>query len=416
MPLVARSAVIGTITLGRSQDQPAYDQESVALVEALAERAAAAIDNSRAHAASTEVALTLQRSLMPLDLATPPWLELGFRYQPGSVDTEVGGDWFDVIPLSLGRTALVIGDVMGRGIHAAAVMGQLRAAVRAYAALDLAPDRLMTELDRLVQGLGDGALVTCVYGVLDATTGELTFCNAGHLPPVQVSADGARALELPTGAPLGVGGVPFETTSSMMRPGEVLVLYTDGLVESRERDVHSGIVELTDRLRGPHRDLDALCGAALEAMVGPDGHDDDAAVLAIGLRGEGGRLQAWQLSVADGVAPVPRVRAEVAATLTGWGLDSAVPGCQQLVGELLANAVRHGQDGVQLRIGQLDDTLRVEVRDDGPDLPRLSRAGPDQESGRGLVLVDAMARRWGVDRDPDGGKTVWFELSADADR
>ncbi len=416
VPLVARSAVIGTVTLGRARDLPPYDPDAVALVEALAERAAAAIDNSRAHAASTEVALTLQRSLMPLDLATPPWLELGFRYQPGSLDTEVGGDWFDVIPVGLGRTGLVIGDVMGRGIRAAAVMGQLRAAVRAYAALDLEPDRLVTELDRLVLGLGDAALVTCVYAVLDAPTGQVTWCNAGHLPPVVVSADGGvRTIELPTGAPLGVGGVRFETASSHLAPGDVVVLYTDGLVESRRRDVHSGIVELTEQLGRPSADLDGLCGAALEAMVGPAGHDDDAAVLAVGLRGEGGRLQAWELTVTHGAAEVSRVRTEVAATLAAWGLESVGSACLQLVGELLANALRHGRDRVRLRLGQVDRTLRVEVHDDGPDLPRLQSPGPEHEAGRGLVLVDALARTWGVVHSRGTGKTVWFELSVDID-
>ena len=412
VPLVAHGSIIGTISIGRDPDHPAYDDDAVALAKALAERAAAAIDNSRAHESRTQVALTLQRSLLPLDLQTPAGLELGFRYVPGSLETEVGGDWFDLIPLSVGRSAVVIGDVMGRGVHAAAVMGQLRAAVRAYASIDLAPERLMTELDRLVQGLDDGGLVTCIYGVVDALTGELTLCNAGHLPPVVVSADGARTLDLPTGAPLGVGGVPFRTSSQSLGPESVLVLYTDGLVESRDRDVSSGIIAVTEVLGRPHDGMDDLCAQALHAMVGDQGHDDDAAIIAVRRSGHRDGARAARLSLRGDAAAVSRARADLKETLTTWGFDGSADTCVLLAGELLANAARHAGTDIELRVGLLAGTLRVEVRDQAPGTPLRRAPQLEDENGRGLVLLETLAERWGVNRLPDGGKSVWFEVPA----
>ncbi|HEU4910485.1 MAG TPA: SpoIIE family protein phosphatase [Actinomycetes bacterium] len=410
VPLLAHGSPIGGLTVGREAGDGPYDPETVALAEALAERAAAAIDNSRAHAARTEVAVTLQRSLMPLDLPTLPGLSLGFRYLPGTRDTEVGGDWFDVIPLSIGRSAVVIGDVMGRGVRAAAVMGQLRAAVRAYASLDLAPDALITELDRLVQGLGDGALVTCVYGVLDTLTGELTLCNAGHLPPLVTWEGGTYALELPSGAPLGVGGVDFETVDVSLPPDAALVLYTDGLVESRDRDVHAGIAELTGLLGPPHEDLDTLCDAVLRTMVGDAGHDDDAAILAV--RRTTGRdgLTALRLLISDDLAAIGRARPVVEGALVRWGVPGAAETCVLLATELITNAVRHSGTTVELRVGLSGGLVAMEVHDDGPGTPQLRQPGRDDESGRGLVLLDRLSDRWGVRRSPRGGKSVWFEV------
>ncbi len=301
---------------------------------------------------------------------------------------------------------------MGRGIHAAAVMGQLRAAVRAYASLDLAPDTLMTELDSLVQGLGDGGLVTCVYGVLDALTGELTLCNAGHVPPVVLSDGRVRALELPTGAPLGVGGIRFETASTNLPPGGTVVMYTDGLVESRHRDVHTGIGALTDLLATPPTDdLDALCERAVRDLVGVSGHDDDAAILIVRRSAPGGPFGAQRLVLEKDVAAVPRVRAEVVAILDGWGLPTIADTAALLAGELLANAVRHAGGGAELRIGLTAGVVCVEVHDDQPGAPRLQDPDPASESGRGLLLLDAMSERWGVRRSARGGKAVWFELS-----
>lgn len=416
VPLIAHGATIGTLTVGRSRAEDAYDPDTTALAEALAERAAAAIDNSRAHAARTEVALTLQRSLMPMDLVTPGGLAMGFCYQPGTVGTEVGGDWFDVIPLTVGRCAVVIGDVMGRGIRAAAVMGQLRAAVRAYASLDLAPDILMTELDRLVQGLGDGALVTAVYGVLDTLTGELALCSAGHPPPVAMTSSEARALDLPTGAPLGVGGVRFETAVLDLSEDTALLLYTDGLVESRQRDAHVGVEQLIDLVAdlpaAAANDLDALCERLLQTMVGPAGHDDDAAVLAVRRSVGSDKDRARRVLLGGGVGGISRARSALSAALRGWGVPAIADTCVLLAGELLANAVRHAGTDIEMRFGLFGGVVSVEIHDQGEGTPDLRQPDLDEESGRGMLLVDALSERWGVRRSPGGGKSVWFELQA----
>ncbi len=297
VPLRARGRVMGPLVLSRSAGREPFDSDDLALASELADRAGAALDNARLYAREREGALMLQRSLLPRGVAQPPGVSVAFRYVPAGRGAEVGGDWFDVVPLADGRIALVVGDVAGHGPAAAATMGRLRTAVRALAGLDLSPDELLRRVDKLgddlTPGQAEGWLATAVYAVYDPATRRCAIARAGHLPPVLVEEDGpfgrcaARLLDLPAGVPLGVGGVPFETTELDVPDGAVLVLYTDGLVEARGKDIDAGI----ERMRATlcHR-LDSLEGACDELLAGldPDREPDDVALLVARLgRGEG---------------------------------------------------------------------------------------------------------------------------------
>ncbi len=283
VPLQARGRVLGAMQFLSSRTDRRYDANDLALAEDLAHRAAVAIENAQSFQASADASLALQRSLLPTSLPEVPGLELDWHYRPGTAGTQVGGDWFDVIPLPNRRVALVIGDVMGRGIQAAAVMGQLRTATRAYAALDLPPERVLGLLDGLVQTLDVPQIVTAVYAVYDPVGREVTIANAGHVPPI-VLPPGAELPSPgrgpgPTGIPLGVGGVPFTAQSVSLVPGTVLALYTDGLVETRERDVVDGIAVLTQVLARSGPVLDGLADATVDALTPAGGSDDDVALL-----------------------------------------------------------------------------------------------------------------------------------------
>ncbi|MGW7001254.1 SpoIIE family protein phosphatase [Streptomyces sp. NPDC054933] len=280
VPLIARGAVVGALDLKRARNPLPFTEDDAVLASELAARAAVCIDNARWYQAQRRAALTLQRDLLPTRPPRRPGLEVAYRYQPAAGTSEVGGDWFDVIPLTGDRTALVVGDVMGSGITAAATMGQLRTATRTLAELGLDPADLMGHLDRVADGLGR-SIATCVYVVHDPERGQCRISNAGHLPPVLMRPGQApELLDLPTGAPLGVGGVPFETTLVDVAPGDQLVLYTDGLVETRDTSIDTRLNALLDVLSGPHRALETTCDILLRVLRHPDDHDDVALLIA----------------------------------------------------------------------------------------------------------------------------------------
>ncbi|MFJ9799966.1 SpoIIE family protein phosphatase [Streptomyces sp. NPDC101145] len=281
VPLTARGTVLGALSLRRTRDAVPFDDDDLVLARELAGRAAVAVDNARWYQREHDTVLTLQRSLLPHAPEPRPGLELAHRYEPAGAAGEVGGDWFDVIPLAGGRTALVVGDVMGSGVSAATTMGQLRTAARALADLDLDPADLLRHVDRGTTGLRDST-ATCVYGVYDPRRREFRVANAGHLPPVRVPLEGPpRLLDLPTGVPLGVGGVPFDTTTAALEPGDRLVLYTDGLIEVRGQSIDARLEQLLALLRETGgRSLDAMCDEVLDAMREPDVHDDVALLVA----------------------------------------------------------------------------------------------------------------------------------------
>ncbi|MGW1893949.1 SpoIIE family protein phosphatase [Streptomyces sp. NPDC002004] len=281
VPLVARGEVLGALDLKRTGNPAAFDDDDVILAVELAARAAVSIDNARWFQAQRHTALTLQRSLLPEPASRLPGLEASCRYQPADATSEIGGDWFDAIPLCGDQTALVVGDVMGSGINAAATMGQLRTATRAFAELDLAPAEVLRHLDHLTEGV-EQTIATCIYCVYDPHRHECRIALAGHLPPALLQPGRApQLLDLPTGAPLGVGGVPFTTTSIGFRPGDQLVLYTDGLVETRNEPIDVCLERLLDAL-GKTRDLtlEDTSDRVLETLRPPGGEDDVALLIA----------------------------------------------------------------------------------------------------------------------------------------
>ncbi|MFE7271350.1 SpoIIE family protein phosphatase [Streptomyces sp. NPDC057623] len=280
VPLIARGEVLGALDLKRTRNPLPFSEDDLLLARELAARAAVQIDNARWYQNARDTALTLQRSLLPSHPPVTGGLEVASRYQPAGASAEVGGDWFDVIPLEDGKTALVVGDVMGSGIDAATTMGRLRTATHTLASLDLEPARLLEHLDKITEGL-DHSIATCVYAIHDPRLRQCRIANAGHLPPARLrSGHAPELLELPTGVPLGVGGVPFSTTTFDLEPGDRLVFYTDGLVETRQHPLDERLAALLELLDGPDRPLEEVCDLLLHTLHRPENADDVALLIA----------------------------------------------------------------------------------------------------------------------------------------
>jgi serine phosphatase RsbU (regulator of sigma subunit)/anti-sigma regulatory factor (Ser/Thr protein kinase) len=409
VPLRARGRVLGVVGLARDPGGPTYVATDVALAEEIAARAALALDNVRLYDEARATAVALQRSLLPSPQPRVTGVDTAQRYLPGSRDLGVGGDWFDVITLSCGRVALVIGDVMGRGLRAAAAMGQLRTAVRMLAVLDPMPEDLLRHLDDLAQGTDEVQLATCVYAVFDPVTRSLSYATAGHPPPVLQRPDGpTELLPQPSGAPLGVGGVPFESVTLEVPDGARLVLYTDGLVESRDVDIDDGLRRLGRALESGPSGLDPLCDHVLTELDRAAGHEDDVALLVTQLTGlDPDRIRTWQLD--GGLETVASAREWVRGTLATWGLEPMVELAELLVSELVTNALRHANGPIELTALLLDDVVTLGVSDADQPLPRLRKAKEGDEGGRGLQLVAMLSARWGA-RPTAEGKVVWCEL------
>ncbi|QIY73217.2 SpoIIE family protein phosphatase [Streptomyces sp. RLB1-33] len=428
VPMVAHDTVVGLAQFSRTKGSEPFGDRDRALAVELAARAAVCIDNARLYRREHERALILQRSLLPPGDPEASGLDIACRYLPGNAATEVGGDWFDVIELPGHRTALVVGDVMGRGLRAAVAMGELRTAVRTLALLDLEPAEVLSALDEIARGLGTPGgvqqatraarqprdadlsevyLATCVYAVYDSVTRRCTFANAGHLPPVLVEpGESALMLDVPPGMPLGVGGEPFEEVEVELPEGALLALYTDGLVESRDHPLDEGLQAFVGALTDPSRPLEDVCDHVLNTLDTHHGEDDIALLMA--------RVQGLPAdSVGDWTLPreprsVGRAREYARTQLTAWDLEPLVDTAELLVSELVTNALRYGEGEIRLRL-LLDRTLVCEVWDAGLVQPRRRRARDTDEGGRGLQLVGLLSAAWGSRRTPRG-KTVWFEL------
>ncbi|MFJ9825907.1 SpoIIE family protein phosphatase [Streptomyces sp. NPDC101160] len=429
VPMVAHDTVVGLVQFSRAKGSEPFGERDRALAVELASRAAVCIDNARLYRREHERALILQRSLLPPGDPEAAGLDIACRYLPGTVGSEVGGDWFDVIELPGHRTALVIGDVMGRGLRAAVAMGELRTAVRTLAQLDLEPAEVLSHLDEIARGLGTPAgaqqsarahhkargpelsevyLATCVYAVYDPVTRRCTFANAGHLPPVLVEpGQEARLLDVPPGMPLGVGGEPFEEVTVELPEGALLALYTDGLVESRDHPLDEGLNAFRNALAKPNRPLEDVCDHVLTTLDTRHGEDDIALLMARiqGLPSEA--VGDWRLPREP--RSVGRARELARAQLTAWELEPLVDTVELLVSELVTNALRYGEGEIRLRLLR-DRTLVCEVWDAGLVQPRRRRAKDTDEGGRGLQLVGLLSAAWGSRRTPRG-KTVWFELA-----
>jgi PAS domain S-box-containing protein len=422
LPLRRRDQTRGVLSFARSVNDRPYDDEDLALAIEIAGRFSVALDNAHAYESQQLVALTLQRSMLPAQLPPAEGLEPESVYLPGGGDTEVGGDWFDLIPLSTGRTGIVIGDVMGRGVHAAAVMGQLRAATRAFAVLDLAPATVLHQLDELVTALEAIQLVTCVYAVFDPATGVLTAANAGHLPPLLLRDGSATRLPLESGTLLGLGDSRFSEQQIPLQPGDAVVLYTDGLVETRGSDLDEGIERLCQALSAS-APVGRTCATALRTMLAvpaipdlPDGpeddadYDDDVAMLVLRATGHRSGREPLILTLPARIEAPRQARDGARTAALGWGLGHDVADTTALVvSELVTNAVLHTGSALTVRLRPADHVLHVEVLDDDSRPPRMRDPLDDEDSGRGLHLVEALSRRWGI-RTLDTGKVVWSEI------
>ncbi|ORT54754.1 SpoIIE family protein phosphatase [Streptomyces sp. CB03238] len=364
-----------------------------------------------------ETAVTLQRSLLPQELEQPDDLRVAATYQPGGTDAAVGGDWYDVITLGAGRTALVIGDVMGRGVRAAAVMGQLRTAVRAYARLDLPPHEVLQLLDGLAAEIDASQIATCVYAVHDPNEGRLVYASAGHLPILVRDEDGTvrRAAE-PTGPPLGTGGWLHTSGTIALPPGSTAVLYTDGLVERRREDIDEGVAALERALAGATGTPQVVCDRLLRSLGVTAEHDDDVAVLVLQHPSRTGPdaelFHNAALDLLGGVEAAPRARAFASGVLSSWRFPVELRDLGVLAtSELVANSLQHGTPPMRLRLRRTDRRLIIEVTDGDDHLPRRRRAETEDEAGRGISIIATIASSWGSRRTPGGGKAVWCEFA-----
>ncbi|MFF8586841.1 SpoIIE family protein phosphatase [Streptomyces althioticus] len=413
VPLRARGTTLGVAIAVRNIRPDGFAADDALLAEEIASRAAVCVDNARRFARERATALTLQHSLLPRVLPGQAAVEIAHRYLPSASAAGIGGDWFDVIPLSGTRVALVVGDVVGHGIPSTATMGRLCTAVRTLADVDLPPEELLTHLDDLVAHLAADERedvpelgATCLYAVYDPVSRHLAVAAAGHPAPALLMPDGTcRLVPLNTGPPLGVGGLPFEATELELPEGCVVAFYTDGLIEGRGRDVDHSTQELCRALKAPAESLDALCDVVLKAVL-PEEPGDDVALLLARTRA----LGAGQVAARD-VAPdpgeVPAVRQWVVELLSAWDLDDIAFVTELVVSELVTNAIRYGEPPIRVRLIR-DRTLICEVTDSSSTSPHLRRAHAFDEGGRGLLLVAQLTQRWGS-RQADGGKTIWAE-------
>ncbi|SMQ14653.1 PAS domain S-box-containing protein [Streptomyces sp. Ag82_O1-12] len=421
VPLRARGVTLGLVHFLRHRTPDSFSEDDLLLAEDIVARAAVSVDNARRFTRERRTALALQRSLLPERLPELAAMDIAYRYLPTGTGADIGGDWFDVIPLSGARVALVVGDVVGHGIQASATMGRLRTAVRTLADVDLAPDELLTQLDDLVIRLDreEGPEVrgeqeasgqigaTCLYAVYDPVSRRCTMARAGHPPPALVTPDGSvRFVDLPAGPPLGLGGLPFEAAEVQLEENSLLALYTDGLIEAPGHDIEVGIALLRQALNGPAVTLEETCEQVLSTLLtGRPADDDVVLMLARTAVLDAGQVRTWQLP--PDPAAVARARKMAGEQLAEWGLTEAEFATELIVSELVTNALRYGGAPIELRLIR-DSTLICEVSDGSSTAPHLRRARVFDEGGRGLLLVAQLAERWGS-RQTATGKTIWAE-------
>ncbi|GGN05991.1 SpoIIE family protein phosphatase [Streptomyces fuscichromogenes] len=415
VPLRARGAVLGVVSFYRSEQPGPFEGDDLSLAEELVSRAAVCIDNARRYTREHSAALALQTSLLLHEVPEQNAVEVAHRYLPARGGAS--GDWFDVIPLSGARVALVVGDVVGRGVRASATMGRLCTAVRNFSDLDLPTDEVLAHLDDLVarleleqEGRGRAGEViagaTCLYAVYDPACRRLTMANAGNPAPVLVRPDGTvDRPEVPTGPPLGLGGGPFETVDVELDEGSELVLFTNGLFRDRSWDADTMLTAMRDVLAGPARTPEQVCRTLLETLL-PSGPQDDVALLVARTRAlDDSQVARWDLPVDP--AAVSGLRSAVTGQLVDWGLEELAFATELAVSELATNAIRYGGPPIQVRLLR-DRALVCEVTDGSSTSPRLRRAKSTDEGGRGLFLVAQLTSRWGT-RYTGDGKVIWAE-------
>ncbi|WP_326613619.1 SpoIIE family protein phosphatase [Streptomyces scopuliridis] len=416
-PLVARGNTLGVALFSRRTHTTTFTEDDLTLAEQLVGRAAVCIDNARRYTRERGTAETLQRSLLPRGLSPQSAVEVATRYLPADSQYGVGGDWFDVIPLSGSRVALVVGDVVGHGIHASATMGRLRTAVRTLADIDLPPDELLTHLDDVVGRLAsentdpvsdEDIGASCLYAVYDPVSRRFCAARAGHPPPALATPDGTVSLlELPGGPPLGLGDLPFESAEFEIPEGSTLVLYTDGLIENRTHDITSSIDGLCEILTHPSPSLESTCDTVLRTLLSPRPEDDVALLVARTRALDASQVVTWNLPAEP--ALVSDARDHAITQLATWGLEELTFTTELVISELFTNAILHAEGPVQLRLIR-DRALTCEVSDTSTTAPHLRRARVYDEGGRGLLLVAQLTDRWGTRQIPSG-KAIWAELA-----
>ncbi|MFF7309044.1 SpoIIE family protein phosphatase [Streptomyces sp. NPDC008137] len=413
-PIQARGVVLGMASFWRGQGHERFNEEDLSLAEELVARAAISIDNARRYTREHALAVTLQQSLLPQAMPEQNALDIAYRYLPAQAG--VGGDWFDVIPMPGSRVALAVGDVVGHGLHAAATMGRLRTAVHNFSALDLPPDELLSHLDDLVGNIDQNETAetaagvvgaTCLYGIYDPVTRRYVVARAGHLVPALVNPDGSVTFpDVPAGPPLGLGGMPFQTAELCLEEGTQLVLYTDGLIEDRRRDLDVGMELLRDALTGhPGRPPEETCKDLLDNLLPGRPKDDVALLVARTRQLPTDRVADWDVP-ADPAA-VSGMREAVSHKLEEWGLEEFGFAMELILSELITNAIRYGAGPIHVRLIR-DRALICEVADGSSTSPHLRYAATTDEGGRGLFLVSQMAERWGTRYTPQG-KVIWAE-------
>jgi len=409
IPAIYKGTVLGLFCCFREKGTRRFDRYDMEMGTEFAARAAVFFDHATRYNREHATALTLQRSMLPTGLSSPASVEVRHRYLPGSELVEVGGDWYESIRLPGARVALVVGDVAGHGVRAAVTMGRLRTAIQTLAMLELPPAESLQQLDELMQTIGEREphFATCAYAVYDAVSGEIELAVAGHLPPLLVHPDGRNELlEVNPSPPLGIGDGMVNTQLIKVEDGSLFVLYTDGLVESRDRDISEGL----DRLQSafgpgaPDKDLEDLCKTALDGVYA-DAKRDDIAVLITKLR----RIpeehrQCFPLE--PELTSVGHARSLVRDPLKRWGLEDLLPVTELLVSELVTNAIRYAQGEIRLHVILEPESLVCEVHDSSPALPRVLQVDKDAENGRGLHVVSQLAQHWGA-RRTHNGKVVW---------
>ncbi|MGW5585346.1 SpoIIE family protein phosphatase [Streptomyces sp. NPDC003857] len=419
VPIHARGAVLGVAVFMRTKNPRPFEEDDLLLAEELVSWAALALDNARQYVRERSAALALQRLLHPHRPTGGSAADVAWRYLPTDSHHGIGGDWFDVIPLSGARVALVIGDVVGHGINAAAQMGQLRTAMHTLADMDMPPDEVLSRLDEQViclteteadPGHPDSTTMaaTCLYAVYDPITRTCTMARAGHPPPAVIDPHGHVTFpDLPTGTPLGLGLVPFESITLELAEGSVLALYTDGLIEARDQDISAGMNRLRAALAQPHLTLDDLCSSTVNTLRAKPPTDDVTLLLAQTCSLSTDHVASWQFP--SDPAVVSRARTLATRQLTQWGLEYLADSTELIVSELFTNAIIHSNTDrtIGLRIIR-HEMLTCEVSDASHCHPLLRHPRCADEHGRGLFLVTQLSRRWGTRHIPDG-KLIWVD-------
>ena len=410
LPLIAQGSTLGFFVCVRRPGYRRFDAYDQEIGMEFASRAAIFVDNARRYNREHATALTLQRSLLPTGLSAPSSVDVRHRYLPGSKLIEVGGDWYESIALPGARVALVVGDVAGHGVRAAVTMGRLRTAIHTLARLELPPAESLQQLDELMHTLGEREphFATCAYAIFDAVSGTCEVAVAGHLPPLLVRPDGTNEyLNVTPAPPLGVGEGPIESQIFTVEDNSLFLLYTDGLVENRTRDIDDGLQRLQKVFSdgAPSRSLEELCKATLDGVYADQQRDDIAVLLARLSRIPEDHHATWTLG--RELTSVGQARTLIREPMERWGLKDMIPVTELLVSELVTNALRYSPGPVTLRLVR-EGALVCEVGDNSAALPRLRQAGRDDENGRGLQVVSQFAQRWGARRTRTG-KVVWCE-------